>query len=67
MAKLTITMDDESIRRIEDAAARENCSVSDWAKRRLLQSLEDQWPAGYSDLFGVLEHADLQRPRQPDF
>jgi hypothetical protein len=67
MAQLTIYMDDESIRRIEDAAVRENSSVSGWVKKRLLQSLEDHWPSGYFELLGTLGQEDLQRPPQPDF
>lgn len=64
MAQLTIYLDDESIRRIEGAAARENSSVSGWVKRRLIQSLDDQWPQGYFDLFGSLSSTDLEEPSE---
>jgi hypothetical protein len=67
VAQLTIYLDDESIRRIEEAAMRDNSSVSRWVKNRLLLSLEDQWPSRYFDLFGALGEDDLQRPPQPDF
>lgn len=66
MAQLTIYLDDESIKRIERAASREQSSVSGWVKRRLIQSLDDQWPEGYFDLFGSLEEGDLVKPPDLD-
>ena len=66
MAQLTIYLDDESIHKISEAAARENSSVSRWVKSRLLTALETQWPSGYFDVFGSLLDADLERPNQPD-
>ncbi len=66
MAQLTIYIDDDSIKRIEEAAAREKSSVSGWVKKRLVQSLEDQWPAEYLKLLGALADSDLQRPPEPE-
>jgi hypothetical protein len=66
MAQLTIYIDDDSIKRIEEAAAREKSSVSGWVKKRLVQSLEDQWPAEYLKLLGTLADGDLQRPSEPE-
>lgn len=67
MAQITLYMDDESLRRIEAAAEREKSSVSSWVKKRVLQSLEDQWPARYFEMLGTLGKDDLERPPQPDF
>ncbi len=67
MAQLTIYLDDSSIKMIEDAAAREKSSVSGWVKKRLVQSLEDQWPPGYFNLFGSLGENDLIVPPAPEF
>jgi hypothetical protein len=66
VAQLTLYLDDESIRKIGEAAARENSSVSRWVKARLLTALETQWPPGYLHVFDSLKDADLERPRQPD-
>lgn len=67
MAQLTIYLDADSFHRIVAAAARENDSVSGWAKKRLLRSLKDQWPIGFFDLVGALGQEDFQRPPQPDY
>ncbi len=67
MAQLTIYLDETSIKMIEDAAAREKSSVSGWVKKRLVQSLEDQWPSGYFNLLGSLGKNDLIVPPAPEF
>lgn len=66
MAQLTIYIDEDSIKRIETAAARENSSVSGWVKKRLLQSLEDTWPKEFLAVLGALSESDLQRPVEPE-
>ncbi len=67
MSQLTIYLDAESLRKIEDAAASEKSSVSKWVKNRLVQSLENQWPANYFSLFGSLAENDLQTVPTLDF
>lgn len=66
MAQLTIYLDDESLKRIEDAATKAKSSVSGWVKARLVQSLEDQWPADYFRMLGTLGD-DFQRPAEIGF
>ncbi len=67
MSQLTIYLDDESIKKIENAAALERSSVSKWVKKRLIQSLENQWPTNYFSLFGSLAENDLQPISKLDF
>jgi hypothetical protein len=67
MAQLTIYLDDESIRKIETAAALEKSSVSKWVKNRLVQSLESQWPTNYFSLLGSLAESDLPAVSKMDF
>jgi hypothetical protein len=67
MSQLTIYLDDESIRKIENAAALEKSSVSKWVKNRLIQSLENQWPTNYFGLFGSLAENDLPAVSKLDF
>lgn len=66
MPQLTVYIDEQTLKRIESAARVEDSSISKWVKRRLEQSLNHDWPVGYSALFGSLGEADLQRPAQPD-
>jgi hypothetical protein len=67
MAQLTIYLDDESIKKIETAAALEKSSVSKWVKTRLMHSLENKWPANYFGLFGSLADNELPAASQLDF
>ncbi len=67
MSQLTIYLDDESLRKIENAAALEKSSVSKWVKNRLVQSLENQWPTNYFSLFGSLSEKDLPAVSKLDF
>jgi hypothetical protein len=66
MAQLTIYLDEQSIRRIEEAASAEQLSVSRWVKARLVRSLDGEWPVGYFSLEGSLEEHDLRMVAEPN-
>jgi hypothetical protein len=67
MAQLSIYLDEDSLQKIRRAAEQEGKSVSEWVRDRLNNSLEEQWPDEYFDVFGALEENDLQRPEQIPF
>lgn len=63
MAQLTIYIDDETRRGIEQAARASGMSVSGWVKERLTRSLRSEWPEGYfENVIGSLADDDIQRP-----
>lgn len=66
MAQLTIYLDEQSIRRIEEAATAEQVSVSRWVKARLIRSLDGEWPTGYFALEGSLDDGALPMAAEPD-
>lgn len=65
MAQVTIYLNDEIAHRVESAAKEAGVSTSSWVRARLEQSLSQQWPEGYFNLFGCLADSDLERPEQP--
>jgi len=67
MAQMSIYLEEETLKKIRRAADREGISVSEWVRSRLSRSLEERWPDGYFDVFGVLEGRDLERPEQIPF
>ena len=67
MAQHTIYLDDNTVKKIGQAARKEHISVSRWVKKHLLFSFSYQWPAHYESLFGSLKDSGLERPAQPDF
>ena len=62
MPQLSLYFDETTLRRVERAAKLGNVSVSKWVRGRLLRSLEDDWPDGYFDLFGVIQDPSFDRP-----
>lgn len=66
MAQLTIYIDQETIQKIEKAAAANRVSVSRWVRDTIQAVLEDRWPASYARLFGALKDTDLEEPEQLD-
>jgi hypothetical protein len=62
MAQMTLYLDEDTRRRVEEAAAREQVSVSRWVKDRLKRALDAHWPPGYFELLGSLSEGDLERP-----
>ncbi len=67
MAQMSIYIDEETLENVRRAAEREGKSVSEWVRSRLNRSLEEEWPEGYFEVFGVLEEGDLDRPDQVPF
>lgn len=67
MAQLTLYVDEETRRKIEEAARQANLSVSRWVVTTLVRSLALTWPQGYFELFGSLRSGDLERPEQGNF
>lgn len=65
MGQMTIYLDDELREKVKHVAKREGQSVSSWIRTRIEDSIEDEWPPGYFDLFGELG-SDVTRPDQPD-
>lgn len=66
MAQVSLYVDENLLRRLEERAQAENLSISSWVRRRLEESLKDTWPPGFIAAFGALSHlAEFERPEQP--
>jgi hypothetical protein len=66
MPKLTIYVDEDTQRRLKQAAKRESLSASKWVRLRLARVLKSAWPQGYFELFGSLANEKFERSRQGD-
>lgn len=63
MSQLTIYLDADTARRLEEAAKRDGVSVSRWAREHLKSSLDRGWSPEFFELFGsVREDDDFRRP-----
>ena len=63
MAQLTIYLDTESHRLVEEAASREGSSLSRWARVRLVAAARPTgWPDRFFDLFGSISDERFEEP-----
>lgn len=67
MAQLTVHIDEQTHKQIENAAKNANSSVSQWIVARLTEALQKTWPQNYFDLLGSLRGSDLERPPELRF
>jgi len=67
MAQLTIYLDTETLRKIENAAAESGVSISKWVREKIEIALRDEWPEAFFQLFGALREVDLVEPKELDF
>lgn len=63
MARLTIYLDETTLRRIERAARAERLSVSRWVRNKITGTMRGAWTEHYFELFGSLRDMALERPR----
>lgn len=65
MAQLTIYLDEESHRLVEEAAKREGCSLSQWARGHLVTAAHPKgWPEGFFELFGSIGDESFVEPEE---
>ena len=62
MPRLSLYFDDATLKLVEKAAKLSNTSISKWVRSRVLQSLENEWPEGYFNLFGAIEDNSFDVP-----
>ena len=67
MAQITLYLDDQTARRIKQAARRQRVSLSKWVAQRLEDRTQGAWPSRYTELFGALGTLPLERPEQGEF
>jgi hypothetical protein len=67
MAQLTIYLDSETLRKIENAAAERGVSISKWVREKIEIALRDEWPQSFFELFGAIGETDLEKPKKLNF
>jgi hypothetical protein len=67
MARLTIYLDSETLRRTRSAATEHGISISKWVREKIEIALRDEWPESFFQLFGALRETDWEEPGEVDF
>ncbi len=55
MPQLSLYVDAETLKKIENAAELENTSISKWVTGKLAKYLEKNWPENYRSLYGSID------------
>ncbi|MBW1806634.1 MAG: ribbon-helix-helix protein, CopG family [Deltaproteobacteria bacterium] len=60
MAQLTLYLDEETARRVADAARKAGLSRSAWIRSIIMKQLEDRLPESFFEILGTWEDAQLE-------
>lgn len=61
MPRVSLYIDEKTLKRIEIAAKTEGLSLSRYVSTKLRASLDDQWPEHYEELFGAIKDDTFER------
>ena len=67
MGQLSVYIDDETLKKVEEAAKSQNISVSKWITSRIKKSFQTSWDEDFFSLFGSIKDESFQRPDQLDY
>ena len=65
MPQLSLYLDEQTLKRVQEAARLSDTSVSKWVAGQLKARLHHEWPGGYFDLFGSVQDDAFKRPAAP--
>ncbi|EHQ04702.1 hypothetical protein [Leptonema illini] len=66
MPQISLYIDDETLRKVELAASKNNVSVSKWMTEQIQLNIVAGYPEGFESLFGSVKEGELVRPEQDD-
>ena len=52
MPQISLYIDNDTLKKIEKAADQEHISISKWVGNRIKNSINNEYPTGYFNLFG---------------
>jgi len=67
MGQLSVYIDDDTLKKVEDAAKSQNISVSKWITSRIKKSFKTNWDDDFFSLFGSIKDESFKRPDQIDY
>lgn len=67
MGQLSIYIDDETLKKVEEAAKDQNISVSKWITGRIKSSFKTNWDDNFFNLFGSIKDDSFKIPEELSF
>ena len=64
MGQLSLYIDEETLKKVEIAAKKENVSISKWITSRIKKSFKTNWDDDFFKLFGAIDDESFKRPDQ---
>lgn len=67
MGQLSVYIDDETLKKIEEAAKSQNVSVSKWITSRIRNSFNTNWDDNFFNLYGSITDDSFKIPDELSF
>ena len=67
MPQISLYIDEDTLKKVVNAARRRNISISKWVAEQIRAKVEPVYPEGFEALFGSVTDGTFRRPRQPDY
>jgi hypothetical protein len=67
MPQISLYIDEKTMKKIENAAAREHLSISKWVAEQIKAKIEPIYPLNFEELFGSIKDESFKRPENLDF
>ena len=66
MPRLSISLDEATLKKVEKSAKLSNVSMSRWVRDTVIRSFENEWPENYFELFGSIRDDSFRSPENLD-
>lgn len=67
MPQLSLYVNNNTLKKVELAAKRENISISQWVRVKIEKSIGKNWSDDYFSLFGSIKDDTFQAPQKLNF
>ena len=67
MPQISLYVDEETLKKVEYAAAKQNVSISKWVIEQLKTKIDTVYPTNYENLFGSVHDPSFNRPDDVSF
>lgn len=67
MPQISLYIDEDTLKKVENAARRRHISISKWVAEQIRTKVEPVYPEGFETLFGSIKDSTFQRPPQLRF
>ncbi len=67
MPQISLYIDEKTLRKIENAALRQNVSISKWVAEQIRSKVDPVYPLNFEKLVGSIDDESFIRPTEQNF